>query len=256
MTRKEFLALLAAGSASRALAETTPAPDAKSPPAAAPKAAPASLRLPAVQPGKPYLQVGPLLGHLGTNQAHLWIRSTAPVPWKVRISESAALEGAREIAGPLPEEATGCTATAIIDGLQPGTRYFYEVLVEDRPQTFSPLPSFVTAPLPGTSGRQRIAFGSCVGETQIFAAPAWAELAERRELGPQGGGFDLLLMLGDNHYANTTEIAKLRTHYTAHRLTAGWRDLSARTPIYAIWDDHDFGPDNSDGTLKGKENSL
>jgi alkaline phosphatase D len=29
-----------------------------------------------------------------------------------------------------------------------------------------------------------------------------------------------------------------------------------RIPEYAIWDDHDFGPDNSDSTLKGKEDSL
>ncbi|HXJ61793.1 MAG TPA: alkaline phosphatase D family protein [Verrucomicrobiae bacterium] len=27
-------------------------------------------------------------------------------------------------------------------------------------------------------------------------------------------------------------------------------------PIYAIWDDHDFGPDNADGTMPGKEKSL
>jgi alkaline phosphatase D len=257
MTRKEFLALLAAGSASRAFAEppTASAAPARATPAPAKQAAP-PLKLPAVQAGPPYLLAGPMLGHVGTSEARLWIRATAPVAWSVRIAESASLEGAREIAGPALADDSAATGVVVIDGLKPATRYFYQVLVEGRPQTVAPLPTFVTAPESGVKGRQRIAFGCCVGETLAAAAPAWAELAVRREMDAKAGGFDVFLMLGDNHYANSTEIAKLRTYYTAHRLTAGWRDLSARTPIYAIWDDHDFGPDNSDGTQKGKEDSL
>jgi alkaline phosphatase D len=51
-------------------------------------------------------------------------------------------------------------------------------------------------------------------------------------------------------------VEKLRTYYTAHRLTAGWREMSAHRPVYAIWDDHDYGPNNSDGTEKAKADSL
>jgi alkaline phosphatase D len=32
--------------------------------------------------------------------------------------------------------------------------------------------------------------------------------------------------------------------------------MSAHRPVYAIWDDHDYGPNNSDGTEKGKADSL
>jgi alkaline phosphatase D len=39
-------------------------------------------------------------------------------------------------------------------------------------------------------------------------------------------------------------------------LSAGWRELAPRVPIYAIWDDHDFGPNNSDGTEANKADSL
>lgn len=256
MTRKEFLTLLAAGSASQALAQAPVAtPPAATPaPAAKPKVPP--LKLPPIQPGPPYLLAGPMLGHAGPNEARIWIRATASVPWSVRISESAALADAREFTGPAANDESGCTAVAIIDGLKPATRYFYAVSLDGRAQTVAPLPSFVTAPEPGAKGRQRIAFGSCVGDTIASAAPTWGELAARRVMDAKSGGFELLLMLGDNHYANTTEIPKLRTYYTAHRLSAGWRDLTARTPVYAVWDDHDYGPNNSDGTQKGKEDSL
>ncbi len=257
MTRKEFLALIAAGASSRSFAQTA-SPSDVAPPVAPPtpiKRAPAApLSLPPVQAGPAYLQAGPLVGHVGPNEARMWIHATVATKWSVQISESATLEGAREIAGPaLPAAATGIV---IIDGLKPATRYFYRVLLEDRPQQTAPLPSFVTAPETGEKGRLRFAFGSCVGETAVAATAAWAELAARRDLGAKAGGFDLLLMLGDNHYGNTTELAKLRTYYTAHRLSAGWRELTAHVPTYAIWDDHDFGPDNSDGTQPGKERSL
>jgi alkaline phosphatase D len=63
-------------------------------------------------------------------------------------------------------------------------------------------------------------------------------------------------MLGDNHYANSTEPEKLRVYYTAHRLTGAWRELAAHSPVYAIWDDHDYGVNDSDSTQKGKEESL
>lgn len=194
-----------------------------------------------------------MLGHVGPNEARIWIRATAPVTWSVRISETPSLEGAREIPGPKLSDDSVCTGAALIDGLKPATRYYYAVSVDGRPQTVAPLPSFVTAPEAGAKGRQRILFGSCVGAAIADAAPSWGELAARRDT-PKG--FDLLLMLGDNHYADTTESAKQRTYLTAHRLSAGWRDLTAHTPVYAIWDDHDYGPNNSDSTAKGKENSL
>jgi len=250
MTRKEFLTLVAAGSTAPALAEQT------TPPAAAPAPKKAPLALPAIVPGPAYLLAGPMLGHTGPNEAHLWIRATAAAPWSVRVSESPALEGAREVSGPALHEDAGYTGIVVLDGLKPATRYHYQVLLEGRAQTAAPFPSFTTAPPPGTKGRLRVAFGSCVGESPADPAAAWGEIGARCTLPPEAGGFDLFLLLGDNHYANTTQPAKLRTYYTAHRLTPGWREMSARRPVYAIWDDHDYGPNNSDGTQPGKADSL
>lgn len=254
MTRKEFLALLATASASQALAQTPTVTPATPTPAPVKKPIARPLTLPPIQAGPPYLLAGPMLGHVGTDSARIWVRATAPTPWKVRLAESAALDDGRELNGSALAEETGCTGTLTIEGLKPDTRYYYQTWLDDRPQTAGPLPSFVTAPSGSGNGLQRIAFGSCVGETVTAAAPAWAELAARRDL-PEGG-FDLLLMLGDNHYANTAKVEKLRTYYTAHRLSAGWRELTAHRPIYAIWDDHDYGVNDSDATQPGKLDSL
>jgi len=112
-----------------------------------------------------------------------------------------------------------------------------------------PYPSFVTAPIEGTPGRVRFAFTSCVGGQGYHATAGYADMASRTN-------FDLLFMLGDNHYANSAEPAKQRLYYAEQRRQPGWRELTAGRATYAIWDDHDFGPNNSDGTLAGKDLSL
>lgn len=245
-------ALIPHSEAADAKASATPVP------ATAPKKpAPAPLTLPPVQPGPPYLMAGPMLGHVSEDRVHMWVRATAAVGWKILLNEAGTPTATqpREIEG-TALHADALTGIVVIDGLKPGTSYSYQIILEGREQLPLPLPSFTTAPAQGHAGRQRIVFGSCVGQTLAAAAPTWAELAERRAMSADEGAFDLLLMLGDNHYGNTTEIEKLRVNYTAHRLSAGWRDLSARTPVYAIWDDHDYGPNNSDGTEPGKADSL
>jgi alkaline phosphatase D len=69
-------------------------------------------------------------------------------------------------------------------------------------------------------------------------------------------GADVLLLLGDNHYADTTDRAGQVAAYLEHRAVPGFADVAARVPVYGIWDDHDFGPDNSDGTEPGKADVL
>jgi alkaline phosphatase D len=260
MTRKEFLlalpgaAVLPAALSRNALAADAP----KAAPAIAakaPKSPPKPMTLPPIQPGPTYLMAGPQLGHVGHDEARIWVRATADASWKVIVTEVEA-RNPREVEGPKLTGASAGSGIAVVKGLKPKTRYSYQVVLDGREQVARPLPTFVTAAPPMEAGRMRVAFGSCVGQTVASAAPSWAELAARKEWAATDGGFDLLLMLGDNHYANTADLEKHRVYYTAHRLSAGWRDLTARTPIYAIWDDHDFGDNDSDGSQPGKENSL
>jgi len=63
-------------------------------------------------------------------------------------------------------------------------------------------------------------------------------------------------LMGDNIYSNSTEPPKQRSMYLAFRADPHFSAFGAATPIYAIWDDHDFGKDNSDRTEPGKDRSL
>jgi alkaline phosphatase D len=111
-----------------------------------------------------------------------------------------------------------------------------------------PYPAFSTAP-DGQRGHIRFAFASCVGYEGFDSAATWGDMATRTN-------FDLLLMLGDNHYANTTDPKVFLKYFGVQRRLAGYAEISRRVPQYAIWDNHDYAPEPCDKTARNKERSL
>ena len=198
---------------------------------------------------EPHLDLAPMLGHVGPTEMRLWLHATGPCVPMVRVGEQDDLSDARAVSGPALTADTDFNGTLTVTNLKPATRYFYTVLLDDQPVLHRPHASFSTAPLSGTPGHARVAFVSCVGHFAHESAAAWGDMAARTN-------FDLLLMLGDNHYGDTTHIHHQRHAYYSHRRPAGFQEISRRTPVYGIWDDHDFAGNDADGTASGKENSL
>ncbi len=67
---------------------------------------------------------------------------------------------------------------------------------------------------------------------------------------------DIHLTVGDTHYADTTDHTVQWKHHVTYRRQKEFATVLRNVPTYAIWDDHDYGPNNSDGTAEGKERSL
>jgi Phosphodiesterase/alkaline phosphatase D len=197
----------------------------------------------------PYLDLGPLLGHVGPNEANLWVRGSEPARVSVTVGTEPDLSDGRTVEGPALTSAADLTGIVRLPDLAPSTRYYYRVDLDGAPAMLRPYPHFTTPPPVGTPGRVRIAFSSCVGRNGADTAAIWADLAARTQ-------FDLLLMLGDNHYADSTDPEVQRPAYYDHRRVLGYADISRRVPNYAIWDDHDYGPNDSGADAAGKERSL
>jgi alkaline phosphatase D len=200
-------------------------------------------------PDAPWLALGPMIGHTTSTNTRIWAAASRSAQLSVRLSRREDLSDPQTATGPRLEVDAGFMGHVLVGGLEPAQRYYYCLFLDGHPAMARPYPSFVTAPREGESGRVRFAFTSCVGYHGHDAAPGYADMASRTN-------FDLLLMLGDNHYANTNSPEVQRRYYADQRRQSGWRELAAHTPVYAIWDDHDYGPDNSDGTLEGKAQSL
>jgi alkaline phosphatase D len=246
-TRRQFLLASSLTATSIALGAEPAAPIAKPKATAKEKVGPVPAITPV--PGAAFLHAGPMVGHVTDTTARLWAKGSNQGRLAFKMGLQADLSDGRVVSAADLTESASFTGQVQVDGLQPATRYFYAPVLDGAPALARPYPSFVTAPAKEHRGQLRVAFGSCVGHRGYHAAAAFGEMAARAD-------FDLLLMLGDNHYGDTTDPALLRDYYHMHRTVAGFEKLIREKPTYAIWDDHDFGPNNSDGTTKGKEDSL
>lgn len=90
----------------------------------------------------------------------------------------------------------------------------------------------------------RIAFTSCSHIEFRPDQPVWDRIAKADP--------DLLLLLGDTVYmsyesTDPWDFARLDALYRKQLAYPPFRDLVARQPTLAIWDDHDFGIDNACG---------
>ncbi|NDC53937.1 MAG: alkaline phosphatase family protein [Planctomycetia bacterium] len=82
---------------------------------------------------------------------------------------------------------------------------------------------------------RRIAAGSCIREDR--PQPVWRAVAAFEP--------DTILLLGDNVYGDTEDVAVLRGKYAALAADPGFGPLRERVPIVAVWDDHDYGANDA-----------
>jgi alkaline phosphatase D len=199
----------------------------------------------AARAGAAELTHGPMIGHTTGTTARVWIRADGPCRLNVRALPKAGGKTISTEAIRLVKSDNFCGSVEL-KGLSPSTSYGYRILLNDQERRPSVLQEFTTFPARGRPGIVRIGFGHSV--TGPGEQTTWRSIAEKKP--------DLFILMGDNVYSNTTEPAKHRRMYLEYRADPHFSAFAATTPIYAIWDDHDYGPNNSDGTQKGKEKSL
>ena len=81
----------------------------------------------------------------------------------------------------------------------------------------------------------RLAFGSCARQDR--PQPVWD--------GVLAADPDLFVLLGDNVYGDTEDMAVLAAQYARLDAVPGFARLRARVPLHATWDDHDYGRDDA-----------
>ena len=89
----------------------------------------------------------------------------------------------------------------------------------------------------------RIAFGSCA--RQHRPQPVWDAIVASRP--------HVFLFLGDNVYLNSTEADRIRQAYAHLGSRPGYRRLRSAVPVYATWDDHDYGRNDAGSEFPGKD---
>ncbi len=177
---------------------------------------------------------GPALGQLSPTSTSIWFRTAQPAEVTVILPDGTKF-------GPTQTTfASDLTGRITLTGLKPNTSYAYQLLIDDKPA--SPLPknlSFRTAPQANFNGKFSIAFGACSRYVPQLE-DIWKVVAAQNPIA--------YLTLGDNLYIDLPEDQqKQRVHYYRRQFHPAYRTLTATTPIYSIWDDHDFAANDDEG---------
>ena len=90
-----------------------------------------------------------------------------------------------------------------------------------------------------------IGFGSCVHQDR--PAPIWDTI--------NAAHCDAFVLLGDNIYADTSDPAVFRKKYGMLAEMPGFAKLRQTTPLFATWDDHDYGTNDSGAGFPGAASS-
>lgn len=210
------------------------------------------------------LQSGPMVGYSTMREALLWVQTTkaAKVHFEYFDKENPKKRFSTETYRTSADK--GFVAKLIANQILPGKKYNYEVFVNGKkvkknyPMEFQSqtLWQWRTDP-----PEVNFAIGSCVyvNETR-FDRPGT----------PYGSNYeiftsihkkkpDFMVWLGDNTYlreADWNSRTGFLHRYTHTRSLKELQPLLGSAHHYATWDDHDFGPNNSDGSFPLKKTAT
>lgn len=210
------------------------------------------------------LLAGPMLGYGEIAETVIWLQTRRPARAQVRYWKSGE-PGKSHLTGEVRTAAAGDhIARFTLNGLDFGAQYDYEIYLDGEriersyPMTFKTQPMWRWRTDPPNF---KVAFGSCnyvndppfdrPGTPYGDSPEVFAEIVKYQP--------DLMLWLGDNCYyreADWLTEAGMRYRYAHTRAQEALQPLLAATHHYAIWDDHDYGPNDSDRSYRGKETSL
>lgn len=145
-----------------------------------------------------------------------------------------------------PQASSGFCIQWDVVGLDPATPYTYVISDSDAVGQYCASGSFMTQSPSQARVPSSIAFASCANEDPGSAA-VWKRMQLR--------SVDAVVLLGDTPYIDTTDLEKQRSRYRAFASVESFASLVRNTPLYSTWDDHDYGANDTDGRLPGKENS-
>jgi alkaline phosphatase D len=192
---------------------------------------------------------GPMVGHTTSTFSSVWMYAPAGVKVAVRYAPEGAAEPPKtakvESVSTQGLELRGQPWRALLTNLSPDTRYQFEVALDGKtaPEHRG---SFQTSAEAGSPAKFRLGLTSCMKHEK--PQQAWSLFLKDKPT--------LHLTIGDTIYAHTTDPRIQWRHHLRYRRISEFAPVIRNMATYALWDDHDYGPNNSDGRAKGKEQSL
>lgn len=201
---------------------------------------------------------GPMLGHVTESTALVWVRTGLGVD-----VETVATQVGVRVTGRRWQNLDNYTTVYLFEHLTPSqsTHITVRARQADGPWESHELLFSTPAP-PESRGVLRIAFGSCSQDSRRPFVPVYEAMAFERP--------DIAIFVGDNTYfivgegnwstsgaiGDWTSRDAMLSRHLRTRTNPYLQNLLRSVPSYGIWDDHDFGPNNSDREFANKDIAL
>ncbi len=208
------------------------------------------------------LRAGPMNAWAAMREACVWVQTQKPAKVQLAFQREDA-KGSTARLSPVTEttHSGDCIAKIVLEDLNSGSTYRYQVLVNGVPVGQGKLHTQKQWRYRGDPPDVDFLFGSCLYIN---------EKETDRPGKPYGGGYeifdamaqrkaDFMLWLGDNCYLREPDWLTpqgIRKRYRRSRSFGPLQSFLASTQHYAIWDDHDYGPNDSDRSFGLKTESL
>ena len=182
---------------------------------------------------------GPMLGDVTASSAKIWVRTAHESSVAVRYSQSDDMTGATMSKSLKSDRDADFTAVVNLTALKSNTTYYYQMVIDGREVKLDRELSFSTTPKKGSPAKFQIAFG---GGSNIVPRYEymWDTILSYHPAA--------MLQLGDNTYFNLPDVTEHQQYFFYRRhCRPEYKRMIASVPVYAIWDDHDFGGNDSIG---------
>ncbi|MEM7104854.1 MAG: alkaline phosphatase D family protein [Bacteroidota bacterium] len=211
-----------------------------------------------------FLQSGPMLGYCEMREVMIWVQTTEPAEVKAVYWDSEEPDKKFETNAYQTNKREVYTARLIADEVLPGKNYDYQLYINNKPVKLDNPTSFSAQ----TDWAYKIdppAFSVAMGSCAYINDPPYDRPGK-----PYGSNYqifqsisnknpDVMLWLGDNMYLRPADFYSrtgIMHRYTHTRSLPEMQSLLANAHHYAVWDDHDFGPNDSDRSYTHKEVTL
>lgn len=213
---------------------------------------------------KSLLRSGPMLGFSEMTETALWLQTKEAANAQIRYWKQTEPKNIKLSKIVRTNEATDFIARFTLSQLEFGARYNYDVLLNGSRLVFDFQPAFQTQP----HWRWRTeppAFRFAIGSCAYINDPPFDRPGK-----PYGSNFeifrtiarekpDFMIWMGDNVYYREPDWLSesgMRYRFAQNRELPELQQLFATAHNYAIWDDHDYGPNDSDRTYRLRDVSL
>ena len=204
---------------------------------------------------------GPMVGYSTMQEVLLWVQTSenAKVHFEYYEIDNPSIRFKTD--EKITEKKTAFVAKLIADQVMPGKKYNYEIFINDIKVFRDYEMEFQTQQL-WKWRTDPPDFKFVIGSCSYVNEPKFDRPGE-----PYGSNFeifnsinkknpDFMLWLGDNTYLRESDWNSRTGFIKRYSHTRALRELQpllASTHHYATWDDHDYGPNNSDGSFWLKE---